>query len=139
MTMLTRRDSGPLSEMLDWLDTVQPLHFATAMPMIKVEEYAEDDRYVVRADLPGIDPEKDVRVSIEGDVLTIHGERREEQHAKHRSEVRFGSFTRSFTLPTGCRTDEVTASYEAGVLQVSLPIQASATPPIEIPVNRVGE
>jgi len=139
MTRLVRRESSPLSEMLEWLDTVQPLHFATAVPLIKVEEYAEDDRYVVRADLPGIDPDRDVRVTIDGDVLTIHGERREEEHEKHRSEVRFGSFTRSFTLPSGCQTDQVTASYEAGVLQVSLPIKASATRPIEVPVARMGE
>jgi len=137
MTALMRTGT-PMSEMLDWLDTVQPFHFSTAAPYIKVEEYAEDDKYVVRADLPGIDPERDVTVSIEGDILTIHGERHEEQHEKHRSEVRYGSFTRSFTLPLGCEKDKITARYEAGVLEVSLPTTTLATEPMQIPVSRKG-
>jgi len=139
MTALTRRSSTPLSEMLDWLDTVQPFHFSTIAPYIKVDEFVEEGRYVVRADLPGIDPEKDVEVSIDGDILTIHGERREETREKHRSEVRYGSFTRSFALPAGCQKDQVTARYEAGVLEVSIPTTSPTTEPIQIPVSRVGE
>lgn len=138
MTTLAHRAPSPFSEMLEWLDTT-PLRTAWKESFLPVEEYAEDGRYVIRADLPGIDPDKDVKVTIDDDVLTIHAERREEEHDKHRSEVRYGSFTRQVRLPRGCKQDDVTASYAAGVLEVSVPLAEPASEPIEIPVGRSGD
>jgi HSP20 family protein len=135
MSTLARTRNTPFAELLEWLDTAQPFHLK-GDGWIAVEEYAEDDRYVVRADLPGIDPDQDVEVSLDGDLLTIHGERREESRQKQRSEVRYGSFTRTFRLPRGCAPDEVTASYEAGVLEVSIPVRESETEAVRIPVAR---
>jgi HSP20 family molecular chaperone IbpA len=104
--------------------------------MIRVEDYVENDRYVVRADLPGIDPEKDVEVSLDGDVLTISGQRREEDRDKRHSEVRYGAFSRSIRLPAGVSADDVTARYDAGVLEVSMPLPQRSGEQVTVPVQR---
>jgi HSP20 family molecular chaperone IbpA len=69
-----------------------------------------------------MDPEKDLEINVEGGTLTIHAERREEQKEAHRSEFRYGSFTRSVALPDGADTEHTTATYDTGILQVSVPV-----------------
>ncbi|GAA3517834.1 Hsp20/alpha crystallin family protein [Nocardioides daeguensis] len=135
MTQLARRGPRtPLTDMFDWLETAAPFRAAWSDSYIPVEEYVADGRYVVRADLPGIDPEKDVEVNIADDALTIHGERRGEEHDTYRSEMHYGSFTRRLRLPKGCRADDVSASYDAGVLTVSMPIADAETEPVRVPI-----
>lgn len=94
----------------------------------RVEDYTEDGRYVVRAELPGLDPEKDIEVTVRAGILTIEAERREEKKEAHRSEFRYGSLTRSVTLPAGADTGKITASYDKGILEVSVPISQKAKP-----------
>lgn len=107
---------------------------------IRVEEAMEDGTYVVRAELPGIDPERDVEITLEDDVLTVHAEREERTEEKHRSEFRYGTFTRSLRLPAGARAEDVTAGYADGVLTVRVPMPTE-TPPARrrIQVTRGGE
>lgn len=86
-------------------------------------EIAKDgDDAVVRVELPGIDVEKDVNVEVDKGQLVIHGERRderaEEKDGRTLSEVRYGSFRRSFRLPTHINGDAISASYDAGMLTV---------------------
>ena len=86
-------------------------------------EIAKDgDDAVVRVELPGVDVEKDVNVEVDKGQLVIHGERRdertEENDGRTLSEVRYGSFRRSFRLPTHVNGDAISASYDAGVLTV---------------------
>lgn len=86
-------------------------------------EIAKDgDDAVLRLELPGVDVEQDVNVEVENGRLVIHGERRdertEEKDGRTLSEVRYGSFRRSFRLPTHVTGDAVAASYDAGVLTV---------------------
>ena len=73
--------------------------------LIRVEEYREDGTLVVRADLPGIDPDKDVELTVAGGMLHIEAERREEEKREEqgylRREVRYGSLSRSLPLPDG--------------------------------------
>ena len=82
----------------------------------------DGDDAVVRLELPGLDVNKDVEVSVDGDQLVVKGERRdertEERDGRSLREVRYGSFRRSFTLPAHLTADAVTASYDAGVLTV---------------------
>ncbi|GFG53072.1 heat-shock protein Hsp20 [Mycolicibacterium agri] len=77
---------------------------------------------VIRVELPGVDVNKDVNVEIENGQLVIHGERRdertEERNGRTLSEVRYGSFRRSFGLPAHVTKDDISATYEAGVLTV---------------------
>ncbi|RDH80516.1 Hsp20/alpha crystallin family protein [Mycolicibacterium moriokaense] len=86
-------------------------------------EIAKDgDDAVLRLELPGVDVDKDVNVEVDNGRLVVHGERRdertEEKDGRTLSEVRYGSFRRSFRLPTHVTGDAVSASYDAGVLTV---------------------
>jgi len=86
-------------------------------------EIAKDgDDAVVRVELPGVDVEKDVSVEVDKGQLVIRGERRdersEEKGGRTLSEVRYGSFRRSFKLPAHVTSDAISASYDAGVLIV---------------------
>ena len=89
-------------------------------PAVEVAKDGEDA--VVRVDLPGIDVDKDVTVEIANGRLVIRGERRderaEEADGRKVSEVRYGSFRRSFGLPAHVTGDAVSAGYDAGVLTV---------------------
>jgi HSP20 family protein len=90
-----------------------------------------DNEFVVKASLPGIDPE-DVEVTYTNKTLTIKGEQIQEQDKEgqryHLRERRWGSFARSITLPTPVRTDDIKAYFEAGVLTLSLPKAEEARP-----------
>lgn len=92
------------------------------VPPVDIEETS--DAFVLRADLPGAS-QKDVKVSILGDTLTIRGERRHEetkdQGHLHRTERSFGAFERSFTLGSAVRNDQIKASFKDGVLEVRVP------------------
>jgi len=137
MTTVARRPSSPMAEMLDWLEANTPLSFTGVglAPYIRVEDYLEEGSYVLRAELPGVDPEKDVEVSVENDMLTISGERREETKEKHRREFHYGSFRRSISLPRGATADQITASYTDGVLEVRVPIEGEEAKSVKIPVQ----
>jgi len=93
---------------------------------IKVEELMDGNELVVRAELPGIDPENDVDVSISEGALTIQAHREERQEEKekggYRTEFRYGSFSRTLRLPEGATADDVKATYTDGVLEVRVPI-----------------
>lgn len=94
----------------------------TLAPPVDIEENAEG--YVFRADLPGM-TDKDVKVSLVGDTLTLRGERKRETESQsgnvHRTERMFGAFERTFTLPAPVRGDQVKASYRNGVLEIRVP------------------
>jgi HSP20 family protein len=96
-----------------------------AADMIYVEEYREDGTLVVRADLPGIDPDTDVELTISQGMLHIEAERREEEKREGkgylRREVRYGSVSRSLPLPEGVTEADITATYKDGVLEIRIP------------------
>jgi HSP20 family protein len=121
MSTLLRRDPKTIfPDLVDWFE--EP--FLTLRPYlgqpIKVEEYLEGDKYMIRAELAGIDPAKDVEVTVGSGYLTIHAERSDKTEGKHRSEFRYGSFTRSLMLPVNADEDAVTASYRDGILTISV-------------------
>ena len=93
--------------------------------LIRVEEYREDGTLAIRADLPGIDPDKDIELTVADGMLNIAAERREEERRQEkgylRQEVRYGSMSRSLPLPAGVTGADITASYKAGVLEVRIP------------------
>src|ERR1700681_3110247 len=106
-----------------------------------VDVYEDEHNVTLKIELPGID-EKDVDVRIENNTLTVHGERKFEKEEKEenyrRVERQYGSFTRSFTLPTTVDPESVTANYDKGVLKVKLSKKAEAKPK-QIKVNVGGE
>jgi HSP20 family protein len=93
--------------------------------LIRVEEFREDGTLVIRADLPGIDPEKDVELTVSHGMLHIEAERREEEKQEEkgyvRRELRYGSLSRSLTLPEGVTEADITATYKDGVLEIRIP------------------
>jgi HSP20 family protein len=93
--------------------------WAPAMDLLETDEH-----FVLRADLPGMS-EGDVNIELEDNVLTVSGERKAEHEDKregyYRVERAFGSFSRSLTLPQGVDPEAVTASFNRGVLEVSIP------------------
>lgn len=95
-------------------------------------DVAEDDKaYTITAELPGID-EKDVHVDITEDILTLKGEKRAEKEEKNKNryvrERSYGTFQRSFALPTNVDTDKINAKFSKGVLSVTLPKNPKAKP-----------
>jgi len=109
---------------------------------IRVEEMVDGNTLVVRAELPGIDPEQDVEVTVADGVLTIRGERQEKKEHKekdsYRSEFRYGSFIRRLPLPGGVQQADVKASYKDGVLEVRAPLpeHGQETGASKIPIIR---
>ena len=89
----------------------------------RMEAYRKDNQYVVRVDLPGIDP-KDVNVHAEGNVLTISGERKSQEESPAYRETFYGTFERQVPLPQGIEADKISAHYEHGVLEIRVPLPA---------------
>ena len=142
MTTIARRRPNPVTEVLNWLEAEPPVlmgmrGFGLA-PYIRIEDFVEDDTYVLRAEMPGIDPDKDVQVEVIDDVLMIRGERKEEQHERNRHEFHYGSFERSLRLPRGIKADAVEASYADGVLELRIPVDGDEPQSTRIPVQRTG-
>src|SRR5437870_7667923 len=106
-----------------------------------VDVYEDEHNVTLKIEVPGID-EKDIDVRIENNTLTVHGERNFEKEEKEenyrRIERQYGSFTRSFTLPSTVDPNNVQANYEKGVLKIKLAKKAEAKPK-QIKVNVAGE
>jgi HSP20 family protein len=102
-----------------------------------VDIHQESDKFVVRADLPGVEP-KDINVTAENGVLTVSGERKfernDEQKASSRYERVEGRFVRRFTLPENVQTDTIRARHANGVLELTIP-KAAAPEPKKISVE----
>lgn len=118
-----------LSHLLDDSNSAMSTEHGQWAPSVDIRE--TDDALVVHAELPGID-KKDVKLEVKDGVLTISGERRYEKDVKeenvHRIERSYGSFTRSFSLPTNIDAEKVDAGMKDGVLTVRLPKHEGAKP-----------
>jgi HSP20 family protein len=102
-----------------------------------VDIYEDEHNITLKLEVPGID-EKDIDVRIEDHTLTVHGERKVEKEEKEenfrRVERQYGSFTRSFMLPSSVDSEQVSAHYDKGVLKIKLAKKAEAKPK-QIKVN----
>jgi len=105
-----------------------------------LESFVDNGKLVVRADLPGIDP-KDVEITATGDQLTIRGKREQRHEEKGRDflhrEVAYGTFERVVKLPGGVNPDEIKASYNSGVLELTVPLPEQARTR-KVPIQSVG-
>jgi HSP20 family protein len=111
----------------------------TGARMIPIDEYREEGALVVRAELPGIDPEKDVELTVTDHMLHIEAERREEEQVKEkgyvRHEVRCGSFSRTLPLPENVTEADIAANYKDGMLEIRIPTP-KAEPARKIPIGK---
>jgi HSP20 family protein len=109
----------------------------------KVEETHDGESIVIRAELPGVDPEKDVSVEVVDDALVIRAQRvethRSESDHVHRSEFRYGSFMRSVPIPDDVDESKVKATYKDGILEVRLQTtgEAEIKEPHRVPIKHV--
>lgn len=123
----------------DWFDELIPRNMfmrGSDMKPIKIEEFVKNGKLVVRAEIPGVDPDKDIDVSIHDGYLTIKGERHSEMKDEHRSEFSYGSFSRSIALPTGFNDKSVHAQYKDGILEVTLDAPAKLSTAKKVPINK---
>ena len=108
---------------------------------LRVEEFVEDKTLVVRAELPGIDPEKDVNISVVDGSLVIRAQKEQKSEERdkdsYRSEFHYGSFVREIALPAGVDEAQIAASYRDGVLEVRVPMGEPVEPAkVKIPISR---
>ncbi|MGZ4115106.1 MAG: Hsp20/alpha crystallin family protein [Actinomycetota bacterium] len=110
---------------------------ATIVPPVDV--FARNGDLVVRAELPGIDPEKDVTIEVQDHTLVIRGQRQQEERIEEGDIVRiesvYGSFNRMIQLPDGVNPDDIRASYNDGVLEVVVPKAAEMSQGKRIPIQ----
>jgi len=142
---LTRRSLFDL-DWPTWMNQMAPFERTDAWmdrlneAAIRVEEFEMEKNYVIRAEVPGIDPEKDVELSVAGGVLRLMVHRQKESHgsdARHyRSEFRYGSFTRLVALPVGASEEDVKAKYDDGILEVRIPLNGSQAHERRIPISK---
>ncbi|MFC4944956.1 Hsp20/alpha crystallin family protein [Pseudonocardia sp. GCM10023141] len=110
--------------------------------LIRVDEYRDGATEVIRAELPGIDPDEDVELSVTDGVLRITAERRIEDKTEDkgylRHELRYGSLTRSLPLPEGVSDSDISATYKDGILEIRIPIpeQTGAAEPTKIAITK---
>lgn len=108
--------------------TIEALDATAFLPL---EDSWDGDTYILRAQMPGVEPHRDIDVVVEAGVLTVHAERKEEKHKKTdgRSfhEFSYGSFTRQVSLPVDTQADDIAASYADGVLEVRVPTHGGST------------
>ena len=109
MTVPARRERLMFADLMDWLEGEFPalpiMRPFTGGHLVRVEDYVSEGEYVVRAELPGIDPEKDVDITVEDGVLTVKAERREAKKEGGRSEFRYGLYSQRDTTHR-CRRGE---------------------------------
>ncbi|RAL26350.1 Hsp20/alpha crystallin family protein [Thermoflavimicrobium daqui] len=139
MSFIERSDRFryPLSQLRDELNRTFQRFFddsilkesTSLIPPINLRE--EPERYVIEAELPGIST-KDVHVEIQDLVITISGEKRieekKEENKMHVIESRYGSFSRSITLPQNASTDMITAEHKRGILYIYVPKDQTRQP-----------
>ena len=145
MSNLTRRDRGAerarrfslmdgvFEEWMRSLPMRRPFGLGWDWPgedLIRVDEFREGSTEVIRAELPGIDPAKDVELTVADGVLRIRAERRTDEKSEDkgyvRHEMRYGSLTRTLPLPEGVQEGDISARYRDGILEVRVPV---AEPP----------
>ena len=91
---------------------------------------------MVRAEIAGIDPEKELEISVGAGYLSIRAERSNQVEGKHRSEFRYGSFSRTLELPPGADADDVTAEYANGILTIKVVVKGERKETVKrIPVT----
>ena len=136
LTRVRARDPWP--RLVDWFDTMLSADFGgRGMHTMRVEEFVKDGVLTVRAELPGMDPDKDIEVTIGDGLLTIDAEREERKEEAHRSEFTHGKVVRVLSLPASADESTVSAEYTDGILEVRVQLRSDAeAKATNVPITR---
>jgi HSP20 family protein len=140
MTRTARPADTAIPGISDWAGSpVSTLHRMPEQPLpIPVEQYADGAGYVIRLEVPGIDPASDLTVSVETGAIAVRAERRDSAPEGRQTEFRYGHLARRIPLPLGANAREVSASYHDGILTVRVGLDAEhqqAVRPIDIEIK----
>ncbi|MCI2417981.1 Hsp20/alpha crystallin family protein [Saccharopolyspora sp. K220] len=135
MTSMLPRPGFGLPDIFQMFESEWPFGERHTM---RVETFTDKNDFVIRSELPGVDPDKDIHISVEGNQLKINAERKHEERTDRHSEFFYGSFSRTMLLPASCNTEDIKAEYEAGILTIRVP-RREAEISKEIPVARKGK
>lgn len=144
MATITRRHPAAL-DLGDWMsrffdDRLLPAWTGLERDVMRLEEFTDEGSLVIRAELPGIDPDKDVEISMHDGMLHLRAERKESTEStgrsEYRTEFRYGLLERTLPLPAGIKESDVTATYKDGILEVRLP-KATGSTSATVPVVRL--
>jgi HSP20 family protein len=106
---------------------------------LHLEEFIDDGKLVIRVELAGIDPDKDLELTVSEGALHLRAERRQdktvEDKQEYRSELRYGAFSRVLPLPVGTSEQDITATYTAGILEIQVPFDQHKAEVTRIPVT----
>jgi HSP20 family protein len=135
--LAVQRQSRPLlpelSELLNGFPTFANLPAIAGLRpffdsnLMRLEDETREGLYQVRAELPGVDPIEDIEVTVRDGQLTIKAERTQASEPNGRSEFSYGSFERTVSLPAGADEDDINATYDRGILTVSVPLSDEAS------------
>ncbi len=128
--LTTRLRTAPLMQ----FDLNGPSWFPFTEPAIRIEDDLDEDRYTVRAELPGIDPVKDVEITYADGALRLTVTRAEAQRDKGHSEFRYGTFHRTIPLPLGAKDETLSAVYKDGILEITVAVGEARPAGRQIPV-----
>jgi HSP20 family protein len=132
---VTMWDWFEFPELGRWFEGLRPLF--REQGRLRIEQELTDDTMVIRAEMPGIDPARDVEITLDEGVLHIRAERKleskEEKEGLKRTEFHYGSFERALRVPKEVDADQVRATYKNGILEVCVPSKV----PTEAPARKV--
>jgi HSP20 family protein len=142
--MLEHRPDTVLDRLADWFDPTDMWRLVDRTRMgefIRVEETVANGKITIKAELPGIDPDKDVEITLRNGVLAISATRSAEETGEKDgtkfSEFRYGSFHRTLAVPKEANATDVAAEYKDGILTITVPIPAQkAVEATKVPVTR---
>ncbi|BDY31186.1 MULTISPECIES: Hsp20/alpha crystallin family protein [Mycolicibacterium] len=131
-----------LPELSEFFAGITP--FASLRPifernLMRIEDEVTDDHYELRAEIPGIDPANDVHITVADGQLTVKAERTERSEVNSRSEFSYGSFLRTVTLPAEADEEQITASYERGILTVRVPLSQAPSNARQIAIQNAED
>ena len=140
MSTVVRREKSRMPRLLDWLEAEWPFGPGARLfeqeHEIRCEESVADGEVIVRAELAGFDPDHDIEVTVRDGMLRIAAERRDKRSEHSYSEFFYGRLVRTMTLPPGADEAAVTACYQDGILEVTVPVPAGHTEARKVPVAR---
>jgi HSP20 family protein len=138
--MTTTTGTAAVQRVDDWAGSpLSTIHRQVSQPQtIPIEQYPDGTTYVIRFELPGIEPATDLEVSVQTGVLSVRAERRDETPVKHDSEFRYGTFARHVALPLGSNAQNVTAACHNGILTIRIGMEPEhQAAPQAIPVTTI--